>query len=564
MWTESPLSVDFELAYDDADARRVVCTVEAGGFPRAFVDSLRFDFGDGTSGYGEQIGHTYAAPGVYPVELEVRLDGYRVLRARKLAVIPEADGSDPGPRVGFTLNAIPTYLNGSVPYTSDNGTPEDPADDYEAPFNLLVPQHGFTVDVTVLDSGEASIDTASISLVADVDLPGAPAGTNLADRLQLDGGRASWVVGADHAFPEGPATVTFTAMDTAGTEHEHALTIDVIELTPARDPFDRPMTWLFRYDQDLFTTTAGTDGRIIASAVGADGEADFLQELALIGARGGDEALNAIYLDWITSEITTEVYRYYQIGPDGTPHGEIPLSIVVNGADGAPDPDDFAVDGEFSIMRFGGVFDGFLGFSGFSWHNEVRVNDSTPGRGVATGNILDAVVNTATLAAEFWGIMPGLGLPLGTHEHDAVALAADFDRHAVDNEPGVNARYDELARVARLIAVGIGAVAAHEMGHAMGLMPNDPPPAGFFGNRGDVSFINADFTNSHHADFPAVNLMQSGGNPLATLTEALETIEIPPGTDLVQVAIIAAQENRLSPYSLAYFRRQLTYADEQN
>ena len=568
-WQDSPLSVDFALVYDEANPRRIVCTVAEGGFPRAFVDSLRFDFGDGFSGYGEDIGHVYARPGVYRVALEVRLQGYRIVGASKTAVIPEADGSDPAPRVSFTIDDLPAYLNGTEPYASDNGTPNDPDDDFTAAFNLLLPQTGFAVDLALLDTPGAAIDPSSIRLTADVALGdgGVPAQTDVSEQLVFDPvsdgvvRRARWVVDAAHAFPEGRATLTLTAADSGGGMHMHPIAFDVVELTPARDPFDRPMVWLFRFDQDHFTNTPGTDGRIIDSVAGADGEADFLQELRLIGAQGADAEANAIYLGWIVDAIVAEAYRYYQIGPDGVPHGGIELAIYRNGATGAPDPADFAVDGEFSMMRFGGAFNGFLGFSGFSWHNEVRVDDSTAGRGIATGSILDATVNTATLAAEFWGIMPGLGTPVGEHEHDAAALADTFDRYDLDNDPAIVSRYDELSRVARLIAVGIGAVTAHEMGHAMGLMPDEPPPVGFFGGRGDVSFINADFTNSHHADFPAVNLMQAGGNPLASLTEALETIEFPSDYDLVQVAVMAALENRLSPYSLAYFRRQLTYAD---
>ena len=107
--------------------------------------------------------------------------------------------------------------------------------------------------------------------------------------------------------------------------------------------------------------------------------------------------------------------------------------------------------------------------------------------------------------------------------------------------------------------MAIAAVAAHEMGHAMGLVPNDAPPLGFFGNRGDVEFIGADRTNSHHVDFPSLNLMQAGGNPLVILNDALKRVETPEDYTLVDLVRLLALENRLSPYSRAYFQRAQTY-----
>ncbi len=560
-WHEAPLEVDFDISYD---GRTITCRVDDGGFPRDRVDSLRFTFGDGFSGYGEDISHEYAVDGVYPVDLVVRLEGYRTLRASRLAMIQQ--GGAPDSRVIFTVDEIPGYLNGSAPYRSDNSTPNDPKDDYDADFHLLLPQAGFTVDVALLDAPGADVELSSLRLVADRPLgDGAiPAGTDLSDRLIFGTEprdrvrRGVWTVEPSERFPTGLVTLTLTASDAGSVDHSHDLMVEIVELAPEIDPFDRPMVWLMRFDMDWFTISPNPTGGIEV-ATGSDGAPDFAQELAAIGARGSDAAANAAYERWIVAEILAEIRRYYLMAPDGTPRDRISMTIVASGEPGAPDPADFAVEGGFSMMRFGGTLENNFGRSLFAEHNEARVDDTSAGLGVATATIIHALATTAFVAEELFPIAPDIGIPVGDHPADAIVLSAEFDRYDPDNDEQANARYDDLARIARQLALAIGAVAAHEMGHAMGLIPNEPPPSGFFGNRGDVEFIRAERTNSHHVNFPFVNLMQAGGNAIAILAEALERVETPDDYNIVDLVRVLALENRLSPYSRAYFQRTLTY-----
>ena len=72
--------------------------------------------------------------------------------------------------------------------------------------------------------------------------------------------------------------------------------------------------------------------------------------------------------------------------------------------------------------------------------------------------------------------------------------------------------------------------------------------------------MNPERTNSHHVDFPFLNLMQAGGNPLVILQDALDVIETPEDYDLADMVRLLAVENRLSPYARAYFKRTLTYS----
>ncbi len=556
-WHQAPLSVDFELQVVDST---VTCTVLPGGFPRDRVDALRFSFGDGYAGYGEQIEHTYPAAGVYPVDLEVRLDGYRMLRASRVAVV----GGEAASRIGFTVDDIPAYLNGSIPARSDAGT-SDPADDVDEPFHLLLPAHGFTVDVTLLDAPGAAIDPASVQLVADRDAGATPAGSDLAGRLEARGGgvdrvaRLRWTVEEADAFPAGPLTLTLTAADAGGGQHSHSLAVEVVDLVAGMDPFDRPMAWLLLFDEDRFTAASRPQGGIEISA-GADGRIDLDQELALIGAQGPDVDLNAAYRRRVIDAIVAEIRRYYRIAPDGTPRDGIDFAIHVAGDPGAPAPAGFDPTGDFSMMRFGGTLGVNLGRSQFAPWNQGRVDDTSDDLGVATGTLLSMLSTTAGVIEELYPILPGIGVAVGEHPADAAVLAAGYDRWAVDVDPDQAQRFDDLQRIARRIGEAIGAVAAHEMGHAMGLVPDGAPPCGLFGGRPDIDFMGDERTDSHHADYPGLNLMQAGNGLIGALTDGLDWIEVPADYRLVDLALVFSRENRLSSYELAYFQRRLTHA----
>ncbi len=584
-WTEVDLWVDFDLTYDDTNPQRITCKVLAGGLPRDRVQALRFDFGDGITAWSEWLTHDFDAPGIYPVVLEVRLEGMRTLRASRTAVIPDDTGAVPDSHVFVTLNEIPEELNGSLPFTSDNWTPDDDSDDYQEAFHLLLPQDGFTIDVTLFDNDTGPIDLATLAITTDVDLGGGaiPAGTDLVDRFEALGDatdlvkRLRWNVANTEAFPASMVTLTLDVADQAGEDlPTQSLLFEVTELTPELDPFDRPMVWLLRFDQDFFSTTATEheNGAISLDPVlGGNDEADFIEELRGIGAQGdesgtgagtvegrGKTGANAVYARWVVDAIIAEIYRYYAMAPDGTPREQMVFTLVTTDDPGAPDPADFDPAGEFSIMRFGGFFDGALGWSGFGVHNQERVDDSSVWRGVASASLITPLVSMPVLTDEFTGIKPTTGTRVGEHDLDATVLADGFDRWDPDNDPEANARYDDFDRAARFIGLAIAAVAAHEMGHAMGLVPNGPPPGGFFGNRADCGFVGP-FTDLHHVDLPGLNLMQAGGDFVTVVFGALDAIEYPPGTTMVELALIFAGENRLSPYARAYFNRALIYND---
>src|SRR5690606_22260215 len=154
---------------------------------------------------------------------------------------------------------------------------DDPSDDVEEPFRLLVPTSGFTVDVAVLDDPADPIDRRSLSLLASTPIGGAAPGDELAERLRrVEGGveRWSWQVGDHEALPESQVTLTLRARSMSGRMHESSLTVEAVELTPALDPFDRPMVWLFRDDTDFFDASRDPEGGL-RSVAAPDGVPDL-------------------------------------------------------------------------------------------------------------------------------------------------------------------------------------------------------------------------------------------------------------------------------------------------
>lgn len=550
-WEGADLSADFTLSIDPQDARRVIVEVAKGGFPRSQVDALRFDFGDGVAGWAELINHRYDEPGVYPVTLKVRLSGHRVLTRRKLAVIEPGPDHNP---LSLTINQLPAYVSGAEPIIFKGDRP---------PYSFAhhVPRDHFDIDVALLEDPDDPVDPASLSLIASLDAQQVSLSPRLAP-FDADAFTQTIEIRADDPLPSGLITLRLAALTRAGRALERSLQVQAIELPKAQDPFSRPMIWLLRDDVDLFTTTRtalGGNRYSLSSAPRPNGQPDFIEELRLVGAQGDNPTLNALYLAWIRAELNEEIYRLFGIGPDGTPHDDIAFKLIWSDELGAPDPAAFDEGGEFSMMRFGGVFEGALGYSKYSAHHQERADNSIVTRGVASAGILSAFTSLGTISEALAPLHLENGVVLGAHPHDAQVLNPSFDPYAEHPEEVIS-RYRALKGVAQDIALALGSVTAHEMGHAMGLMPNGLPPEGFFGQVDDCVFVGPR-TNSRHADLPGLNLMQAGGNQAALIAELQKIVDRPP-RDLLELVRLLARETKLSPLSRAYLQRRLTYTNK--
>ena len=115
-----------------------------------------------------------------------------------------------------------------------------------------------------------------------------------------------------------------------------------------------------------------------------------------------------------------------------------------------------------------------------------------------------------------------------------------------------------LAEVAEGMGLAIGVVTAHEMGHALGLVPDGLPPEGLFGGLTGIRGL-GDRVTSLHADYPGLNLMEAGTDPAGLVFDLLDDVTMPPGSDLGDIARYLVREIRLSAYSRAYLQGRLTY-----
>ena len=579
LWTETSLWANFSVTTTDGDDLARTFEVIDGGFPKQFVEHISFNLGDGFVGWGESVYHSYDGPGLYPVELEVTLTGYRVLRASQLIVV-----GDPEPPIRpmfLTLNAIEENRNGSIPYTTNNNTTSDTSDDYEADFHLLVPPSGFAIDLTQWHHPNDPVDTATLSLTANAPFGDIAAGDNLIGFFEFTSDsyetipKARWTVPPSHALAPAMVELTLTGTTIAGVDFASSLEFEVTEFGEDKNPLSHPITWLLRFDMDYFSLSSDVDalgGIALYFDAEPNGTPDFEEELLAIGAQGNESAAgcdtvmgngqvgaNAIYRQWVKDAVVRETLRYFDIQPDGTPLSPLAMTITHDQTLEAPDPATFDRFGDFSIMRMGGTMPTAIGYSLITEFNACQVDNSTARLGVATGDIIGSVVATPALTNELDPIKPTIGTPVGEDSSDATVLADSFDRWAKSNTSTANDRYDTLMAMAKMVGLAIANVTAHEMGHAMGLVPNGPPPSGFFANRDDVTFVADNSTDSHHVNLPGLNLMQAGGNILTTLTEALDIIEAPRHLSVAELATGLAMENRFSSYSMAYLRGQLTY-----
>lgn len=567
-WREQVDYVDFSL---DVDVDGIACEVEEGGFPDQWAEFYEYRFGDLHYGVGSQTTHAYAQPGIYPIWLEVSFDENLTLRQGRLAVIePVPDDWMP---LQLTLNSIPNFLNGSIPFSSNADSPDDPTDDVEEAFHLFVPSYGFEVDVEIFSDELGSSLKDNLHLMADVDIGEGSvlAGTDLASFLEFEDAdypKAKWTVPPELSFPLGMVRLTLSSMMVDGTAVQQTLDFEIMELSPEFNPMEQSSDWLLLVDRDLFQTTGeeSVGGGIgILTQAGEDGKADFLAELELFGAQGEDIEANAIYLGWIVGALVEELNRFYHLDSQGRNVNGRVLHFYLEGEEGAPSADDFDEGGSFSMIRLGGELVGsdgepqYLGYSHISWYNDKRVDNSNSHHGIATGTLLNVLLTTPVVLEEFDAILPQLGSPVGMHPLDSIVLSPTFDEYDPQNPQEQLLRHQDLRRIARLIARPIAGIVAHELGHAMGLMPNDVPPAGFFGNRPDVSFMGDSLTFRNHADFPGFNLMQGGGDFLGTLVNMWLLTEVPEDYEVIQIYLAFLHLNRMSSYSKAYFEEKLSY-----
>jgi hypothetical protein len=419
------------------------------------------------------------------------------------------------PSLVITVNGIPPEMNGSVPYLGADGA--------AAPFRLLLPPSGFTIDVAVTP-GSAPVDPASLSVTSSSPGVAFEIDEELSPGFTWDGEAARWRVPVEQAFlPADRVVLQAAVVDVDGLPAEPAsIEVGVADLVPALDPFPDEDLWLvdFRRDNEEVTAVMGEGGVTVTSTRvdGGNGVADFDEALMAIGFLGADATFNQGFVSRFKDGIRAHIHQIFLHDEDGS-LGEdgVNIRFVFDGDEGAPDPADFSPDGDFSMIAVGGDYldgDGqplpYLGMAWLDWNNQEVDDNSDYGHGVFFTNLLRKAVSFPALTPLFALIMPGTGLPLGEHPGDMAFLAPDYDP-AGEPDAEVKKRFSLFRLFMEIGSLGGAALISHEVGHSIGLVPSGEPPWGLFGGLNQSSFIVGP-SDGYHVNTPGLNLMQSGSD----------------------------------------------------
>jgi hypothetical protein len=461
----------------------------------------------------------------------------------------------PPPTLLLTVNAIPGDMNGSKPFLNNVGELE--------PFHLALPTHGFEVNLEVECPCGCDGAWPESQLAFNVAAGELAAGANLWDLIQWSGGseaNGTWSTGSGSLWVGGDLELAVaqevmihaSVRDVCGQGSPvTSLQVETVEMTPMLHPFDIEDPWLLTYHRDHYTITLVQDGpesAHVEAVQAANGVDDFVEDMWTVGlgsptptaefaaveCEGGDGGNECLVRELLRRSIE-KAYKPFLCAPDGTKGpGSVNIRFYVEGALGAPDPAAFEYEfldqyeggvppegKAFSIIGFGGgdLSKSWVGMSEtVDVHNLRNENNGKFGYGCFTTSIvrffyeylsedpnLYALAKTAL--ADLLPVMGGMAVG----EQPGDELVIDFAVADEDLPKELLMRRKTLDTLLDVFATGLGALAAHEIGHSIGLVPKGAPPTGLFAGEQNASFIaNPAGSVGPHIDTAGPNLMQAG------------------------------------------------------
>ena len=381
----------------------------------------------------------------------------------------------------LTLSDIPGPLNGFGP----------------AKGSLLTPCTSFDITLDYHDVGGSGVDVDRIEIwnsrAVAFNNATIPAGADLAPYLTEVSAEklgACYTVPMSMLFPTGDNVLFGNIRDRLGNPSEtRSIPFEVTPATSQLRPFETNVNpsqvWNLLYTRDLYNLTACGGNKITVTAdLTSNGIPDFEEDLLLFGlgctdpgvipgtAQTGNAFIRDQVIDRIEWELRERLFKGVNIVFTHDDYGSLPGNV----------PQVPYNQWGHSQIAIGGVSDlGALGCAFIDRNNASQDNDTlyngsvpyNPGThlGVFPGGIFMYEVNTwqqSFFRLTFDPFIPGRGTPVGEGMDDT-----DILMELAGVGPAVSgaaaSRRDEIRAAVERLARSIAVVAAHEMGHSLGL-----------------------------------------------------------------------------------------------
>lgn len=349
--------------------------------------------------------------------------------------------------------------------------------------HLVVPQSGFTVDVSVSDPGDQSIDMGSTEVLFEGAGTGPGAGSLFA-AATVGYSTMTVRVPTGLALSPGAWTLTVRAHDLSGNVGVSTpMALGVAEATAQLLPFGRTQVVWVRSDLDRDD----------------NGTADFDDDLLRLGFTTAGDPLgtNARMRDLLLDGILAQANHLYGRGSRGEPLDSGSVGLRFTKRRPTVEHTQMALGGfdpEGSSHRiYGDDSTGVLGRAYYDYRNSnmaERNTSSSPGLGVFPAEmwLYQTLIHIqvwpsyqTVFAQRFRPLCPDMGgTPAGANPLDAVVLDPAFDYATATSQQ--RARWLVVMQAADDWAAVIGIVLAHEVGHSVGLVAPGNAPRGLFGD----------------------------------------------------------------------------------
>jgi hypothetical protein len=497
-------------------------------------------------------------PGTSSIAFAAEQDAIRSTTTGKLGTggtaltITVGDGDRPV-ITNVTLNSIPSPFNGT-------GT---------AGGVLQVPANGFLIDLTYGDVS-SPIATTKFQVTANrgvvVNGTAQPAGADLFPSLSpvtANNATASILVPGNIAFPDGSVILTVLVFDISGQGSMPAtFAFRAVQASAANRPFEAQQTWFIDLSRDLETITSAKvpcnpplpNPCIVITVVETpNGIPDLLEILSVIGLQhsppipdvSGTKDSNEVTIDILKTEIIAQLALLFPgVNIAFTFSSPGNFGPVLQPAYGAVSFSQICLAAKSNI--------GALGVALLDPNNGRQDNDCAhPGSQPAATNRLGVFLHTlidngtAGVNGNSGGVFRSTfdpftplnsGTAIGNNGADGTRLLNILAAQAGDGRQ--IAMENAIDRLGRFLAV----VLAHETGHSMGLVLDDPMPAGLYG--GDPTHFPGS-TTGHISISPALGIFPVG---------AQEIME--PG---ISFGAAITNGTGFNPLILAYLRERALY-----